>query len=109
MPELNERVSVLEVKIENMEETLKRLDINQKEHAEITLQIKERLDKQNGLIPHMAESVREIADSQKELMKQMNAEAVDDASAKVKLGILWALVGAIGMGLLGYVLKGFLG
>lgn len=109
MPELNERVSILEVKFENMEEALKRLDVSLADNTGLTLQIKERIDKQNGLIPHMAESVKAMSEIQHQMMAKMNDEAVSEASTKVKVKILWAIVAALGTGLLGYVLKGFLG
>lgn len=109
MAELNERVSILEVKYDNMEDTLKRLDVSQKEHQEITLGIKEKLDKQNGIIPHMAESLRSMHELQNQIMNKMNSNAVGDAKTNIKLGILWAVSAAIGMGFVGYVIKGFLG
>lgn len=109
MADLETRVAVLETEFNNMEEALKRLDVSQKEHQDITLQIKERLDKQNGLIPHMAESLKAVATVQNQMMTKMNEEAVRGAGTKVKLGIMWAVLSAIGMGVLGYVLKGFLG
>lgn len=92
-----------------MEEGLKRLDSSITDNTGLTLQIKERLDKQNGLLPHMAESIKAMSNVQGQMMKQMNEEAVSEASTKVKLGILWAVCAAIGMGVVGYVLKGFLG
>lgn len=108
MADLSERVSVIEVKIENMEEALQRLSRVQEEHQNITLQIKERLDKQNGIIPHMAEDIRNMSVRQEELIKGANEHAVSTAASKVKMGIMWALVSAFGMGVLGYILKGFL-
>lgn len=92
-----------------MEATLRRLEQNIADNTGFTLQIKERLDKQNGLIPHMSDAVKAMAARQETMMKQLNSDAVSDAGTRAKMGIIWAMVGAIGMAVLGYVLKGFLG
>lgn len=109
MPEINERVSVLEVEFSNMKESLNKLSTALDKNSEVTFEIKERLDKQNGLIPHMAESVKAMSDRQEEMMDRLNEEAVHAASTKVKMKILWAIAGTVGAALLGYLLKGIIG
>jgi plasmid maintenance system antidote protein VapI len=100
--ELDKRVSVLEVEFKNVKETVE-------ENRDLTLQIKERLDKQNGLIPHMADSVKSLVDVQQEMMKKLNANDIQDAKDGAKMKVLWAAAGTIGAAILGYVLKSVLG
>ena len=90
MAELNERVSILEVKFENMEDTLKRLMNNHAEHFDTTLQIKERLDKQNGAIPHMSEDIRAMTLTQNKMFSRMNSDKIKSENLDVKFKILWA-------------------
>lgn len=110
MSDLNERVSIVEVKLENMDETLKRLHSNLESNTSLTLQIKERLDKQNGAIPHMAETMKLVLDEQKNLSSKLAEKAVDDAKASVKVKVMWGIILALGGGFLTFaidLLKGF--
>jgi hypothetical protein len=81
MPDVNIKVAVLESRLDAVEEIAK-------ETHEMVFDIKSRLDKQNGLIPHMAEDV-------KALMSRFETNAISDAKSNTKLSILWSTLSAI--------------
>lgn len=108
MSEVSERVSVLEVKVENVEKALSKLSDSQKEHFETTLQIKERLDKQNGAIPHIQEDMRGLVDTQEKILSRLNKDSIRNANLSIRVKLLWSTL-AIGVGsLLTHVVHHFL-
>ena len=107
--DIDKRVSVLEIEYKNTREAFERLEKNVETHGDMTRQIKERLDKQNGLIPHMAESVKNLVQVQEDMMKKLNLNDIEDAKEGAKMKILWGVGGVIGAAVLGFVLKSLLG
>lgn len=87
--ELIARIAIIEVKAENVEKTLEKMDMNLSENYRVTLQIKERLDKQNGAIPHLVEDVKELQKGQKELLDSVIKNTIADTESKTRLKILW--------------------
>jgi len=93
---IDKRLSILEVKYEAMNEAIEKIDANLEESYKVTLQIKERLDKWNGNIPHMASDVKELKETlakREETLIKRDAEA-KETSTKTK--ILWGIVTTIG-------------
>lgn len=112
MPDINElsiKVSVLETEYENMVKTLDRLEKNLEGNSALVSQIKERLDKQNGLIPHMAESIKDMHSCQQELIKKLTANTIKDSAMNVKVKLMWGLVTALAGGLLYALLRIYVG
>jgi chromosome segregation ATPase len=107
--EIDKRVSVLEVEVENMEISLKKLDRNIENNGQITLQIKERLDKQNGAIPHLSEMVKNMAAQQEKMMSSLTSEKVRHAGMDAKVTALWVLSAGIVTGVMGYAIKSIIG
>ena len=107
--DLHTRVSVLETRFDNMEDVLSRFEKGMNDHAQITLQIKERLDKQNGLMPHMSEDIKALIKQQSEVSERMTHNEIREASRSVKVKIVWAVMGILGTGLLAFILKAVLG
>jgi hypothetical protein len=97
MSEMSERVSALEIKVENVEKSIQALSVNQKEHFELTLQIKERFDRQNGAIPHMQEDMSGLAEAQEKILSRMGKDSIRNANTSLKIKILWSLC-ALGVG-----------
>lgn len=86
---LDKRISIIEVKYEVMREAIEKIDTNLEESYKITLQIKERLDKWNGSIPHMASDM-------KQLKENFEKKGNDDKELSTKTKILWGIVTTIG-------------
>lgn len=104
MADLEVRVSVLETEISNMEETLKKLDSRLEDNHNLTYDIKSRLDKQNGLIPHMSEDIKTLLTHHESLKE-------NQLKVGLRVKILWGIVIALGSsitGLLFSLLKDFL-
>ncbi len=98
--DLDKRISVLETEFENMEKTIMKVETVIHDNYEGTLAIKERLDKWNGSIPHLAEDVKEMKGTQVELVKLLSEKAVMDGKQTQKMNIMWAIGAAlIGAGL----------
>jgi len=87
--ECNSRISVLEVKSEILEKTLDKMDANLTDNYRVTLQIKERLDKQNGALPHLVEDVKELQKNQLTLLESFTKNTISDTESKTRLHILW--------------------
>jgi uncharacterized coiled-coil protein SlyX len=102
---LDKRISILEVKQEAMNETIEKIDASIEESYKISLQIKERLDRWNGSIPHMAEDLKELKETQASLNKALVKSEHDDKENSTKTKILWGIVTTIGGGLAGYLIK----
>lgn len=110
--EIDKRVSVLEVEFINMKNSLESLDEALLKNNELTLAIKERIDKQNGILPHMAESVRLMSTKQEKMMERLNENSINNAKYSTKLRVLWGILGAVGTGfvtLFIYLLKSIVG
>ena len=103
--DLFSKVLVLEVRTENIEKTLEKLDINLSENYRATLQIKERLDKQNGAIPHLVEDVKELQKTQNILSDAFHKNVVSDTEQKTKLKILWGILATLGTAAMGMAIK----
>jgi chromosome segregation ATPase len=107
--ELDKRVTILEVELKNMSTSLNKLDKIIEENTEITFQIKEKLDKQNGAIPHLSEMIKQIATRQEQIADKLNTSIVGTLMYKTKTKVMWGMLAVIGISLTGIVLKSILG
>lgn len=98
MAEISERVSILEVKFENMEESLQRLSVSQKEYLDITMEIKERLDRQNGAIPHMVDDIRGVLETQSKILGRLNKDSQKAEALSFKMKIVWSILALVAGG-----------
>jgi len=104
-PEISARVSILEVKSENVEKTLEKLGANLSENYKVTIQIKERLDKQNGALPHLVDDVQDLKEVQSKMFNSLIQHVILDAENRTKLNILWGVIATIGVAVVGLVIK----
>ncbi len=100
--ELETRVAVLEVKSDVQSEKFDKIEESLKETHGMVFSIKERLDKQNGIIPHMAEDMKVIK-------KHYEIVSKEQTDSGIKLKILWGVLGALGGSLLSLVIKLLIG
>jgi hypothetical protein len=91
--------------VENIEKTLEKLDINLSENYRVTLSIKERLDKQNGAIPHLVEDVKELKHGQTALFDAIVKNSISDTENKTRVKILWGILATIGTAAIGFAIK----
>ena len=75
-----------------MEESLERLSISQKEYLDVTMQIKERLDRQNGAIPHMVDDIKGVLETQAKILGRLNKDAQKAEALSFKMKILWSIL-----------------
>ncbi len=87
--EIETRVAVLETKSDYQAEKLDKIEVNLKDTHGMVFSIKERLDKQNGAIPHMAEKIDLVS----EVVNELKNNQTKDSS---KLSVIWGVAGAIG-------------
>jgi len=107
--ELDTRVAVLEVKGEVQAEKLDKIEENLKETHSMVFSIKERLDKQNGAIPHMAEKIDKMSEVVYELKENQSAMQSEQTKDGTKLHIIWGIGGIVGGGILSYAIKLLIG
>ena len=100
------RIVALEVKMDTHQELLH-------EHKETLHEIRDslstivsRLDKQNGALPHMAESLATLANDFASFKPPM---LVEQATLKTKIRVIWTVIGSVGALILGWVAKVLLG
>lgn len=109
MEEVETRVAVLEVRGEMQEEKLNKIEENLKDTHSMVFSIKERLDKQNGAIPHMAEKIDEMSKVVYELKENQSEIKKEQTKDGTKLHIIWGVAGTIGGAILSYVIKLLIG
>ncbi len=88
--DMTTRVTRLEAKSDYMEKKIEAMiDTLQLTHIAVT-SIKERLDKWNGSIPHMAEDIKEQKADLKEVKEKMERVVVDYTEVKTKFLYVYA-------------------
>jgi predicted nucleic acid-binding Zn-ribbon protein len=107
--DLDKRISVLETEFENMEKTVMKVESVVHDNYEGTIAIKERLDKWNGSIPHLAEDVKEMKSTQTELVRLLSEKAISDTKQAIKINIMWAVGAAIIGAAFSYAIKSLVG
>lgn len=64
--DLDKRLAVVEIEFKNLKENLRgeldEMKATSKETFDLLIALKERMDKQNGFLPHMAENMKELSD-----------------------------------------------
>jgi len=99
MSEADIRIAVLENRIDTLQDMFKETHV-------AVLSIKERLDKTNGAIPHMAEDIKNIraeiktvADSlavkTTDLAETLAAKTIEDTKSQTKFNILWGVIACL--------------
>lgn len=99
------RLAVLEVKNEVQDERFSRMENSVKETYNMVFQVKERLDKQNGAIPHLVEDVKNLTTKQDLMFGILNKNSQEDYKTKVKISILWGILGAASIAAIEIFLK----
>ena len=87
--ELDKRLVVAENDLKHMAAATEELKSTVNENYRLTLEIKERLDKQNGSIPHMSKGVESISSNLILLSKRMNDSEKRNISNTFKTKLMW--------------------
>lgn len=105
---IEERVAIIETEVTSLKHSHKTLQatiqcIHDKVH-----QTERHIVRQNGALPHMQNKLEEIAETQSELSDAIEAtnnifdeHKLESAKFRMKVGILWSIIVAVGMSLLG--------
>ena len=94
-PDLETRVAIVETRQNIFEE-------NVNEIYDVVQEVKERLDKQNGILPHISDEVKDLSSKLNEYIAESNtAKGVTAFSHK----LLWAIMGGMGTAVLALVVK----
>ena len=107
--ELDKRVTVLEVELKNMTDSLTKLDKRIEENIEVTFQIKEHIDRQNGKLPYIVDMVNNISERQEQIADKLNSSIITSTGNHTKVKIMWGNFAIVSTGLLGFILKSILG
>ncbi len=115
-------MSDLDIKVDVavLENRVDTIEVMQKETHTMVFDIKSRLDKQNGLLPHMAQDIKDMASEIKSVadalaLKTSNiadalaAKTIEDTRNNIKFNMLWSaitvLASAVVTGLIIYFFK----
>lgn len=93
---LDKRISILEVKFNAMEKTIEKINDKLEQSYDVSIQIKERLDKWNGTIPHMAEDMKSLKENQTNLSKALIKNEINDEQHSTKMKVVWGVFTTIG-------------
>jgi hypothetical protein len=108
----------LEVQVAVIENRVDTLETMFKETHNAVLSIKERLDKTNGAIPHMAEDIRTmrteikaVADSlsvkTSDIAEALAIKTSEDAKNNTKLNVLWGVIATLGSAIVVGIIRFF--
>lgn len=101
--DLNIKVAVIENELENLKQITKEREIRERETHSMLLDIKSRIDKQNGTLPHMAEDIKSLHTKVDQLAIQTNKKIFQIErtteklgwKTKVGIGTFMAFIGAL--------------
>lgn len=103
--DLDKRLSILEMEFKNMQDAIEKIYSASEANKANTAEIRSRLDSWNGSIPHIYTAVKDIQNNQKHLNEALTNNKVNDATNETKIKILWSVIGALGVALLGSLVK----
>ena len=99
LTDLDKRTAILEMELQNMKLAVEKIDTRLEDSLKATLEVKERLDRQNGAIPHMSETLKLILSEQKQISSQLAVNDIKDAGSQVKIKIMWGIIVILGSSL----------
>lgn len=83
----------IEIDTKHLEEKVDRIETNFESHIQVTYDIKERLDKMDGYMPHVVETLKCLAEDQKiikdSLMGRDLKEIEKNTEMRTKFKLLW--------------------
>jgi peptidoglycan hydrolase CwlO-like protein len=102
------RIAVLEVEMQHIKE----------EHTNTRMwlssidgkvdDIRSRMDKQNGAIPHIQDDIKKFGESLEKLHNKTEQISTTASTTKFKTGILWAGLGMVSTAILTFLIQRFL-
>ena len=99
------RVIVLESEMSHVKDCLEDLSCQLQHNTEMTLHIKEKLDKQNGAIPGIQENVKLLLSEHRDLRKEVAKQTENQAKNGIKIKVLWGMAGVIATAIMSYVIN----
>jgi len=92
---LEHRVTVLETDLKHVEETEKELKEYCNEIYDVILETKTRLDKQNGILPHIYDQIQLLSSKQEKFEESFDKFIIKFEKTSFKAKILWGGAGTI--------------
>jgi uncharacterized protein YoxC len=89
--QIETRVTVLESELVHTKDDIKELKAYSNEIFDIVSGTKEKLDKQNGAIPHLVEQVTKLIDKHENFNNKFNDFVIKSEGNSVKTKILWGI------------------
>ncbi len=93
--ELDKRLAVAESEFKNLKEVVDEVKTHSRETFEMVSGLKERLDKQNGLLPHMAEKVELLSENFNSYVQQQQHRSIVKKSSDLAKPAKWAAMSAV--------------
>ena len=98
-------LSVLETKHDTMGESLNELKISVKDVSGVVYDLRDRINRQNGVLPHLKESIDVMNQHFNRMEVAVNNSRDVAKSAAMRVKILWGISASIGIVLLGMLVK----
>ena len=106
MPELADtRIAILEVETEYLKSSLNAHSLSLNHIEEKIDSIKERIDKQNGTLPHMVEGLKGVSDSVKKLDEKLNVLTLGAVETRIKAVTMWGIMLVVVSAIIGIGVK----
>ena len=97
------KIYELETDRKFLEEKIERMEANLDSHVQVTYEIKERLDKLDGFLPHMSDTLKILVEDQKAIkeslaskdlrdLKKELGDAEKDTELRTKFKVLWKVL-----------------
>ena len=99
------RISVVEEKQKNLQEDVKELKQNTNEIYDVVQDLRDRVIKQNGSIPHIVKHVESISKKQGEMSEKMTAQMLTSKDTSWKVKIMWGGAGLLASGVVAMSVK----
>lgn len=111
-------MSDIDIKVAVLENRVSTIEVMQKETYKMVFDINSRLDKQNSLLPHMAEDIKNMALEIKSVSDTLATKTTDiaealaiktteDAKNNTKLNILWGIIATLASAIIVGVIRFF--
>jgi hypothetical protein len=99
------KIYTIESDQRHLNEKMDKMESSIESNTEVTYDIKERLDKWDGFMPHMIKQMDELSVGQKEIHKSLVSKDLENSEMTTKFKVLWTLLGFLGAAIVGFVVR----
>jgi hypothetical protein len=101
------KVYTLEADQKYLNDKIEKIESTLESHVEVTYDIKERIDKWDGFMPHMVNTMNKLADNQEEIKNSITKRELNNSAKTTELTtkfkILWGILAFLGVTFVGFV------